>query len=392
MTTKTLEQAQGKQLTGKDQVKDLLEQNKDFIAQALPKHMNPDRMLRTAITAYTTTPALKECYVPSLIGAVVACAIMGLEPNTPLGHAYMIPFNNKKKNRKEVQVIFGYAGLIELMRRSGNLISINAGVVRVNDTFEFEYGLNQRLKHVPCGNLDGEITHFYAYANLKDGGQQFTVLTKAEINGVMRKTQSKGDYGPWKDHYAEMGKKTAIRRLSKYMPKSIELSQAVAMDEFVDMQKGQHLETALTDDYTIEGEIDDSEPEETAPDPFDAGYGHKKNKVGEDWNPDQHATSVEGYPVWNQDGSFRAKRQAKPTDTADSNVNPLAPEPQIEPEVPAPPEPGVTFDGFVELLDKATDDDHDICEDIINSLNPAVQMLARKKLNEKFPSQDRGME
>ena len=386
MTTTNIDKLQqGKELTGKDQVKDLLEQNKQFIAQALPRHMNAERLLRTAITAYTTTPALKECYVPSLIGGIVQCAIMGLEPNTPLGHAYMIPFNNTKKHRKEVQVIFGYAGLIELMRRSGNLIDINAKEVRAGDVFEFEYGLNQKLRHIPSGNMAGEISHFYAYANLKDGGQQYVVMTKAEVDARMKKSQSKGEYGPWKDYYVAMGKKTAIRELSKYMPKSIELSTAVAMDEYADLNRGQNLESALTDDYTIEGEVEDDDAAAEV-DPFDAGYGHKKDKTGDIWNPDLHAQTKENGPIWNQDGSFRKKpgKQAETAPEEERSDTPPVPDAD-EPTVDRSNTAEVSFGDFQSLLDKAVPEDKDTCEDIINSLNPAVQELARKKFNEKFP-------
>lgn len=211
----------------KDQVKHLLEQNKLAIAQAMPRHMNPDRLLKVAQTAVTTTPALLECYLPTLLGGIIQCSQMGLEPNTVLGHAYLIPFQNKKKNRKEVQVLVGYKGLIDLARRSGQIESIAAHAVRKGDLFEYEYGLTEKLRHIPTESDRGEITHFYAVAHMKDGGHAFEVMTRKQVE----KIRDGGNRNPvWSEHFEEMGRKTAIRRLAKYLPLSVEFATSVAQD------------------------------------------------------------------------------------------------------------------------------------------------------------------
>lgn len=219
-----------KDMAPKDQVKHLLEQNKTAIASAIPRHMNAERLMKVAQTAITTTPALLECYVPTLLGGIVQCAQMGLEPNTVLGHAYLVPFFNNKKNRKDAQVIIGYKGLIDLARRSGNVTSLAAHAVRKGDTFEFEYGLTEKLRHVPAEGERGEITHFYAVAHMKDGGHAFEVMTKAQVEKIRAGT--KGNK-VWSDHFEEMGRKTVIRRLAKFLPLSVELATAVHQDGVV---------------------------------------------------------------------------------------------------------------------------------------------------------------
>lgn len=245
----------GKDLKPKDQVKVLLEQNKHVIAQALPKHMNPERLMRVAITSVTSNPKLLECYVPTLIGGIIQCSQMGLEPNTVLGHAYLIPFNNKKKNRTDAQVIIGYKGLIDLARRSGQINSIAAHAVRQKDQFEYEYGLEERLRHIPAEGDRGEITHFYAVAHMKDGGHAFEVMTAAAVTKIRNAGQ--GKHNPvWSDHYEEMGRKTAIRRLAKYLPLSVEMATAVAMEDATERGAQPDLETVLTGDFTVE--VDDS--------------------------------------------------------------------------------------------------------------------------------------
>lgn len=262
----------GKDLSPKDMVKHLLEQNKQVIRQALPKHMNPERLMRVAITSVTSNPSLLECYVPTLIGGIIQCSQMGLEPNTVLGHAYLIPFYNNDKRRKDCQVVIGYKGLIDLARRSGQIVSIAAHAVRENDEFDFEYGLEEKLRHIPDGDEAGEITHFYAVAHMKDGGHAFEVMTAREVMKIRdaaaiknrAKRDESGDLiikGPWRDHFEEMGRKTVIRRLSKYLPLSVEMATAVAFEDANARGEPQNLEGVLDGDYTIHGGDDtDTDP------------------------------------------------------------------------------------------------------------------------------------
>ncbi len=212
-------------------VKQFFESQKGSMAAVLPKHVSTDRMLKIALGAMRTTPKLMNCRIESLMSAVVQCAQLGLEPNTPLGHAYLIPFENRKQGTTEVQVIMGYKGLIDLARRSGQIVSIAAHEVREHDEFDFAYGLEERLEHRPASGHRGEITHFYAVAKLVGGGHAFEVMGKADVDAIRDSTQTKGKFGPWKDHYVEMGRKTALRRLFKYLPVSIELATASQIDE-----------------------------------------------------------------------------------------------------------------------------------------------------------------
>ena len=227
------------------------EHNKGAMEAVLPKHVSADRMTRIALTALRNTPGLMACTTESLMGAVMQCAQLGLEPNTILGSAYLIPFNNRRENRTDVQVIIGYKGLVDLARRSGQIVSISAHDVCDNDFFEFEYGLEEKLNHKPALNNRGAMIAVYAVAHLKGGGHVFEVLSREQIEEVMKNTQSKGKYGPWKDHFVEMARKTVVRRLFKYLPVSIELNTALAMDAVADTGGDQHLESALKGEYEI---------------------------------------------------------------------------------------------------------------------------------------------
>lgn len=251
----------------KEQVAYLLKSKHGELVKMLPKHLGAERLLKVAQIAATTTPALAKCDVASLVGAIGQCAQMGLEPNTVLGHAYLVPFNTKRKdtngNEKwvnSVQVIIGYKGLIDLARRSGQIISIAAHEVCEHDEFELVYGLEEKLAHSPAMGERGSIIGFYAVAKLKDGGHAFEFMSLHQVHEIMSATQSKGKYGPWKDHFPEMGRKTVIRRLAKFLPLSIEFQTAVALDELATVGKDQHMDSAIEADFMV---MDEPETEES---------------------------------------------------------------------------------------------------------------------------------
>lgn len=239
---------------GMGTVKTFFEQRRESIAAVLPKHVSPDRMLRIALGALQTTPKLMNCSLGSLMGAVVHCAQLGLEPNTPLGHAYLIPFENSRKGVTEVQIVLGYKGLIDLARRSGQIVSISAHEVCENDEFEFVYGLDEKLSHKPAMKNRGDVVAFYAVAKLVGGGHAFEVMSAEQVNAIRDASQNykfARDKGStvWGQHYVEMGRKTVLRRLVKYLPVSIELAQAARLDEVSAAGQSQALDNVLEGDY-----------------------------------------------------------------------------------------------------------------------------------------------
>lgn len=219
----------------------LVERLKPQLALALPRHMTAERMARIVLTDMRRVPKLMECTPQSLAGAIMASAQLGLEPGNGLGHAYLLPFDKRAKVggqwqtvATECQLIIGYRGMIDLARRSGQIVSLSARVVHERDHFTYRYGLDETVEHVPhAGEPPGAMTFVYAVAKLKDGGVQFEVMSRAEVEAIRAKSKA-GSSGPWVDHFEEMAKKTAIRRLFKYLPVSVEMSRAVTMDEQAD--------------------------------------------------------------------------------------------------------------------------------------------------------------
>lgn len=235
-------------------------QDNDLKAQiqmALPKHLSAERMTRIAMTELKKIHKLQQCSPASFIGALIQCSQLGLEPGNNLGHAYLIPFDNKKNNTTECQLIIGYRGMLDLAKRSGQVISIQSHTVYENDLFEFEYGLNPKLRHVPARSNPGNIIYVYACALLKDGGNQFEVMSNEEIKGIM--SQSKASkFGPWQTHYDEMARKTVIRRLFKYLPVSIELTKAITLDEDADRGDQNNSNVVLPMLETIDSYLDEN--------------------------------------------------------------------------------------------------------------------------------------
>lgn len=220
------------------QIITLLDSMKGEIARALPRHITPDRMLRVALTALRTTPDLLKCTTASLLGSIMSAAQLGLEPNTPLGMAYLIPY------KTTCQLIIGYQGYLDLARRSGMVAQPYAHVVREGDEFHYLYGLYPDLKHVPSGDVEREskpITHVYAVAHLigKDVGPPiFRVLTKPQID-KRRARSASAKSGPWVTDEEAMTLKTGIRAIWPWLPKNAEMATASALDEAPEIGRAQ---------------------------------------------------------------------------------------------------------------------------------------------------------
>lgn len=208
---------------------------KKQFALALPKHMTADRFTRVALTEMRKVPKLMESDPGSFMGAIMQCAQLGIEPGGALGHAYLLPFENRRTGKTEVQFILGYKGMIDLARRSGQIVSIEARAVYESDTFSVSFGLHPDLQHEPDWEAEdrGELRAVYAVAKLQGGGVQFEVMGRKEIERIRNESQgykTAERFGksntPWHTHFDEMARKTVLRRLFKYLPVSIEYVEA----------------------------------------------------------------------------------------------------------------------------------------------------------------------
>ena len=214
-------------------MKDLVNDMMPAITAALPSVITPERFTRMTLSALSSNKQLQACTPASFLGAMMTAAQLGVEPNTPLGQAYLIPYKNK--GVMECQFQLGYKGLIDLAYRSGEVKTIQAHTVYENDKFEFELGLEPKLTHIPAYGDRGDPVYFYAVWRGKDDAFGFEVMSKNDVDAHAKKySQSYGsNYSPWKTSYEEMAKKTVLKRCLKYAPLKSDFIRGVAADETV---------------------------------------------------------------------------------------------------------------------------------------------------------------
>jgi recombination protein RecT len=200
---------------------------KSEVAKALPRHLTPDRFMRVAMTALTNTPKLAQCDHHSFFKCLLTLSQFGLEPDGRRAH--LIPFNNRKRNIMECQLILDYKGIVELVMRSGLVSMLHADVVRETD--EFIYDCGEIKTHRPDFHKEdrGPVYAAYAKCVFRDGATKCEVMTLSEINAIRKRSKAKDD-GPWVTDWNEMAKKTVFRRLSKWLPLSAEIRDAFEAD------------------------------------------------------------------------------------------------------------------------------------------------------------------
>lgn len=211
-----------------------IKQMESGIKAALPSVITPERFTRIVLSALSTNPKLAECTPQSFLGAMMTAAQLGLEPNTPLGQAYLIPFkNNKKGGILECQFQLGYKGLIDLAHRSGDVSVIMAQVVYENDEFSYSFGLEPTMKHVPALGDRGDPKYVYGLFRTKDDGYGYDVMSIEDVRAHARKYSMAYNNGPWQTNFEEMAKKTVLKRVLKYAPLKSDFVRAVVQDETI---------------------------------------------------------------------------------------------------------------------------------------------------------------
>lgn len=224
--------------TPTDNIGSMIEKMKPQLMKALPKHVTAERLARVVLTAIRNNTQLQQADPMSLMGAIMVSAQLGLEPNTPLGQCYIIPYRDNKKNMINAQFQMGYKGLIDLAHRSGQYRKLTARIVDKADKFEYEYGLDERLIHVPAAKPSGEKVYYYAVYELENGGRSFTVWSHQQVLEHAQKYSQSFDkqkkefrYGSaWRDSFDSMACKTVLIDLLRYAPKSVEVQKAVDAD------------------------------------------------------------------------------------------------------------------------------------------------------------------
>lgn len=231
-------------------IRDILNKQQGELARAVPRHIDPARFLRTTLTVIMQNQKLLDCTPQSIAGAMMQAGSWGLELDPGLGQAYLVPYFDRRNDRNLAQLQIGYQGMIALALRSQQVKKIMARAVYEKDTFHYSFGLEEKLEHVPSDDENpGPLVYVYAVAALEGGEKQFDVMTKADVEKVRKRSRA-ADSGPWVTDYDSMAKKTVVRRLCKYLPKSTELAQVIAREER--FERGEEIVDLPDDSFTVE--------------------------------------------------------------------------------------------------------------------------------------------
>lgn len=241
-------------------IQELIKVMEPEIRKALPTVLTPDRFTRMVLSALSTNPKLSACTPTSFLGAMMQAAQLGVEPNTPLGQAYLIPYKNHGVD--EVQFQLGYRGMIDLAYRSGEVSTIQAHTVYSKDSFSYELGLEPSLKHIPARTDRGSPTHYYAVIKMKDGGYSFAVMSIEDIK-AHQKRYSKASFGPWQSNFDEMAKKTVLKKALKYAPLKSEFVRGISADETIKTEVSEDMYT-VTDTTVYSDDLSDVHETEEA--------------------------------------------------------------------------------------------------------------------------------
>lgn len=254
---KNLIQKQGGQMSAakaeKKTMQAFIKAMEPAIKKALPSVITPERFTRMVLSALSSTPKLAKCSPQSFLAAMMTAAQLGVEPNTALGQAYLLPYRNH--GQMECQFQLGYKGLIDLAYRSGEVSVIQAHTVYENDVFEYELGMDPKLRHVPAKADRGEAVAYYAMFKTKDGGYGFEVMSVDDVQRhAQRYSKSYGSgSSPWRSNFDEMAKKTVLKRALKYAPLKSDFVRGVAQDETIKAELSDEM-YAVPDETVFEAE------------------------------------------------------------------------------------------------------------------------------------------
>jgi len=196
---------------------------------ALPAHIPAERFMRVLMTAIQNNPKLVNVDRRSLWNAAMRAAQDGLLPD---GREGAIVDYKTKGGGSVAQWMPMVQGLRKKVRNSGEIATWDANVVREKDHFEFRLGDDPLIVHMPSLDADpGKVIAAYSIATLKSGEKSREVMSVAEIERVRERSRVKSTDGPWFTDYAEMCRKTVVRRHSKSLPMSTDLDDLIRRDD-----------------------------------------------------------------------------------------------------------------------------------------------------------------
>jgi recombination protein RecT len=235
--------------TNKSVVK-MIEDRKELYAGMIPSKYDVNRFISASLMAIQMNPKLQQCSAKSVLKAIGECARYGLEPNSPLSEAALVPYGSN------VEFLIEYRGLLKLAWNSGLIKCIEYDKICENDTYEYTKGFNSKFEHKPLlVGERGETIAYYAYAEIVGGGHAMVLMSTDEIKAHGKQFSKSFSYksSPWQTDFDAMAVKTVIRQLlDKKCPKGNTseaklMQQAVHFEDFPIEQREQRNKLSVQD-------------------------------------------------------------------------------------------------------------------------------------------------
>lgn len=318
----------------KNTLKSLLDSDatKQMIKNVASKYMTEDRISKAALLALSRQPKLAQCSSISFLTSMMKAAQLQLDFSGATGQAYLIPY------KTECTLIVGYQGMIEVAYRSKNVEYIDAQLVYENDECIFNLGTDPKIEHTPNFDGDrGEVKFGYAVARLKDVSiPKIELMSKDEIMAIKKRSPSRND-GPWKTDEPEMMRKTIIRRIFKYLPKTQEILTAAEIDNMSydysnkvaeDVKSGVEglrkriKDSTPTKEQTrqVESTVTPTEPTDSEAEKLDAAAKNAKKRT------EEHSKPKRGRPA----GSKSKKKTKAPPEPEAKTAEEMANAPDLD--------------------------------------------------------------
>ena len=251
------------------QLSDYLERKKSSLIKIAPKGTDVDRIIRVALFETVKNERLVQCSPASVYMALAKACELDLVAGGVLHRASLVPMWDKKIKGYNAELWIEYTGLMDLVKRSGEVAHFKAEVVYENDDFEHSFDLERGevLRHKKCHENPGDLLLAYAVCFFKDGQRQVEVMRKDQINKI-RKSSRSPESGPWAQHTEEMWRKTVIRRICKYLPLTPKTTAVLEHDIQSDFGNVIDIETIdVNEDVNadINENVIDVEPAESKP-------------------------------------------------------------------------------------------------------------------------------
>lgn len=206
-------------------IEDLIRAAMPKLEAVMPSTLTPERLYQLGVATVKGNSALAACDPASILSCLMKCSALGLEPSEVdgLGRCYIIP------RKGQATFMLGYRGMLELMRRSGEISQLSVRAVHQGDDFDYEFGTDEFIRHRPSQGTPGPLTHVYLVARMRDGSTYQNVMTRAEVDARRGRSQARSS-GPWSTDYEAMAKKTIVRASAPWLPMSVEVRQALDAD------------------------------------------------------------------------------------------------------------------------------------------------------------------